>query len=195
MQLVQLPRLRQATQEETQKLQDLPLFVSRLQGGLGDANEKQLLEQLFHLLHSAEKQILPFFSKMTREEFDWLSWLLSPELGRLLLRHYQFLPQPCTEAGIALELRSLPQALGSAWALLHVSGQLVQLLPIQQPRCLDTHLLQQLETLAQIYCSGPADLLETQQAARTTLRSLCKEIASWADQEVVNSSFWEATAC
>jgi len=191
MQLVQLSRLRQATRLDIENLQALPLFAQRHPGEVAG---QQLLVRFFYLLHDAEKQVLPFFAKMTSEEFDWMSSLLSPELGSLLVSRYQILPRPSANSGIALGLTSLPQALGSAWALLHVSAQVVQLIPAGQAQGLNTRLLQQLETLVQLYCSNPADLMETQATAQATLKALSREIQSWGCIEVEPDYILEATA-
>ncbi|MDR9468736.1 hypothetical protein [Marinospirillum sp.] len=194
MQLVQLSRLRQATRPDIQDLQALPLFAQSAQRLPEEGAGQPLLVRFFHLLHDAEKQLLPFFAKMTREEFDWMNWLLSPELGYLLASRYQFLPRPSANTGMALNLTSLPQALGSAWALLHVNAQVAQLFPANQARGLNTRLLQQLEALVQIYCSNPADIMETQAAAKATLKALSREIQSWGWAETEPGYPLEASA-
>jgi len=123
-----------------------------------------------------------------------MSSLLSPELGSLLVSRYQLLPRPSANSCIALGLTNLPQALGSTWALLHVSAQVVQLIPAGQAQGLNTRLLQQLETLVQLYCSNPADLMETQATAQATLKALSREIQSWGCIEVESDYILEATA-
>jgi|GEM_PF-1858693 len=177
MQLVHLPYLRQANQAEAQKLISLPAF-SRLNAH--DPQEvKTMLIHFFHLLQDVEKQLLPFFTKMSPDEFDWMKWLISPELASLLVRQYQLLPRPARAPSVSVQPKSLPQALGSAWALLHVNAQLAGHLPGHQPIGLDTCLLEQIETLAQLYCTNPDEFLDAQQAAKATLVAMFQEINSW----------------
>lgn len=184
MQLMHLPRLRQATRQERAALQALPVMEKLWMLSLAAQEKRQLLARFFVLLHGMEKQLLPYFSKMTLEEFNWASWLLSPELAKTLVSLKQPLPEE-TLPEQPLEISTLPQALGSAWALLHVSCVVVQLLPDCHGKALDTRLLQQLEDLAEIYCSSPGDLMAAKNAASQTLTCLRLELEAWEDQSCV----------
>lgn len=185
MQLVHLPYLRQASQVEADRLLSLPVFT-HLNTGSEETTEN-LLVQFFYLFQDIEKQILPYFAKLHRDEFDWIKWLVSPKLASLLVTRFHQLPQPLQAASISMQPSSLPQALGSAWAVLLVHAQLAYLLPSHSSQVFDTGLLEQLEGLVAIYCLTPEDFLTVQQSAKSTLLGLGEAIQAWP-LEVLDST-------
>ena len=190
MQLIHLPRLRHVTQLEARALETLPLFSAGWSSSSYPKQQQALVEQLFVLFYGLEKQLVPYFSKMTREEFDWIDWAASPELAELLVTRFGQLPSYSLADTETLDLAidSLPQALGSAWALVHLGSQLACWSEAKMVKGPDSRILEQLETLAQIYCVSPADILAAQQAARLTLIRLHQVLQAWG------SSSWALDA-
>ncbi|SFC48120.1 hypothetical protein SAMN05660443_2809 [Marinospirillum celere] len=192
MQLVYLPKLRQATRVERQNFEQLPVLFADQQDEETRQYRQELLAAMFHLLHDLEKQLLPYFTKLTPEEFNWMSWLVSPSLAEALVADNYPLPRkPEPEPGL-LKLDSLPEALGCAWALLNISQITLQLLPEGKSGNLglNTELLQQFENLAQIYCTSPADVQAAQQAAKQSLQLMFEKLAPWvqpAANQLLNS--------
>lgn len=181
MQLVYLPKLRQATLEERKDFEQLLGLISADQDEQAQVQRQQLLAAMFHLLHAMEKQLLPYFSQLTPEEFNWVSWLVSPSLAETLVAERQPLPSRLTKDVSLLELESLPEAIGCAWALLNINQLALRLLPEEKSQSLglNTELLQQLEDLAQIYCTSPADVQAAMAAAQQSLKLLYAKLHPW----------------